>query len=1241
MLKPKIKADKMLIHRYAAAIVGILMLSHPMVAIASQANLIAQQVPKNSPEYAKGKQLLDEAEKLLQQGTGESLQKAIALYSQALLIWRKIGDRIQEFSTLSKIATAYKAFSQSQKALEYDNQALVITRELKSSLLEAQTLVNVAGDYRNLGESQKALQYYNQVLSFYQAEKKLDLAAETLQNIGGVYFFNLSETQKALDAYNQALKIQRTTNNTPAQASTLSEIASVYTSLGEYQKALPILNQALEIQRLRRDINGQSEIYGKIGLLYYLLGENQQSLNSLNQALKLQQQAQFNLSGTPLFLNLLRQAVIIQNIAGTYKSLGDYPKAISYFNSARSLNQKAGNRNSEAFVLKGLSSTYSALGDKQKALESLKQALELQRAIHNPENEASTLADIGDIYQSFGDYQKALDTYNQALTLQRQLQEPYGEAGTLSSIAYVYSLLGDYELSTDTYIQALEICKKIGNRTLEVQTLYSIGAVYRIAEDYPKALEYYNQSLKLSREQKSLLQESTILSGLIRVYESLKDYPKALEFANQILLLSRQQKSSVSEALAYAYMGRVYLTSGDYQKSLDASIKSVSGFEKLGIRQGEANVLGNVGKAYNSLKQPDKAISIYNQQLGLYQKLGDRKGIADTLYNIAVTERDRNNYQGAQKQIESAIAIIEDIRTNVTSQDLRSSYFASIQKYYQFYIDLLMRLHKQHPDKGYDALALQVSERDRARSLVELLNEANADIRQGVDPKLLELERNLQQKLDATEKRQIQLSNKPNTEAQTEALQKEISALLEQNRQVKAQIRSSSPRYAALTQPQSLTLAQQQQLLDNDTLVLEYSLGEERSYLWAVSKTNIKSYELPKRAEIETIAKQFNGLLKRDNYRLDSTISTSVVSTPGSLPDVEVTSKLSQIVLQPVAKELGNKRLVIVSDGALQYLPFGALPNPKDLTPQPPSLRGKGESDSPLRGGKGEQESNSPPLIGEGLGERSLTPLLVEHEIVNLPSVSTLAVLRKEVNNRQPAPKAIAILADPVFSSDDPRLKSPQQKLDKPNVNELDLSRSVRSSGVKFDRLQFTRTEADRISTLFPDALRKEVFDFDASRAIATSPELSQYRIVHFATHGILNSTQPELSGVVLSLFDNKGMPQNGFLRLHDIFNLNLPAELIVLSACETGLGKEIKGEGLIGLTRGFMYAGSPRVVVSLWSVNDEATSELMTKFYQKMLQNKLKPAAALRSAQIEMLKNDKFAAPYYWAAFTLQGEWK
>ncbi|MEP0781156.1 CHAT domain-containing protein [Microcoleus sp. ZQ-A2] len=658
----------------------------------------------------------------------------------------------------------------------------------------------------------------------------------------------------------------------------------------------------------------------------------------------------------------------------------------------------------------------------------------------------------------------------------------------------------------------------------------------------------------------------------------------------------------------------MYLASGDYQKALEATQKAVAGLQKVGYRQGEANALRNLGKVYNALKQYEKALSTYDQVLALRRTLGDRTGEAETLYNVAITQRDRGNLNEARTQIEAAINIVEDIRTRVTSQELRTSYFASVQNYYQFYIDVLMQLHKKEPSIGYDALALQASERARARSLLELLTEANADIRQGVDPEVLQRDRTLQQKLDAVEKRRIELFNGQWTDQQVEALEKETAALVAEYRQVQEQIRRTSPRYAALTQPQPLTLAEiQQQVLDDDTMLLEYSLGEERSYLWAVTKTGITSYELPKREEIEAAAKEFYQLLNNRDYHLGTSRELGVEGHPGSSVDTnEAATKLSQMLLAPVAAQLGNKRLLIVSDGALQYVPFTALPAPGTL----------------------------------GVGARHVVPLLVNHEIINLPSASTLAVLRKELNDRKSAAKAIAVLADPVFGTNDPRLKSSSgqgsgTQPEDSNINRRALELSATTANVSFNRLPFTRQEAEQILALVPTTERMQAFDFAANRAIATNPELQNYRIVHLATHGILNSTQPELSGVVLSLVDEKGTLQNGFLQLRDIFNLNLPAELVVLSACETGLGKEVRGEGLVGLTRGFMYAGTPRVVVSLWSVSDRATSELMVKFYKKMLQDGLKPAAALRAAQIEMWQQKQWQAPYYWAAFTLQGEWR
>jgi CHAT domain-containing protein len=331
------------------------------------------------------------------------------------------------------------------------------------------------------------------------------------------------------------------------------------------------------------------------------------------------------------------------------------------------------------------------------------------------------------------------------------------------------------------------------------------------------------------------------------------------------------------------------------------------------------------------------------------------------------------------------------------------------------------------------------------------------------------------------------------------------------------------------------------------------------------------------------------------------------------------------MLLGPIASKLRqewkDKRLVIVAPGALEHLPFAALPLPS---------------------------------------ENNYQPLVASHEVVNLPSASVLAEIRREVAARQPAAKTLAVIADPVFEPNDPRAvqaakkKGPGDNLvasvlsadDAPAASPFaansDLVRALRSfNRAGFSRLPFSREEARIIAELVPKTSLLKATDFQADRAMTTSGALSSYRIVHFATHGLLNSEHPELSGLVLSLVDERGQTRDGFLRMHEIFNLQLPADLVVLSACQTALGKEIKGEGLVGLTRGFMYAGAERVVASLWQVDDQATAQLMQHFYRGMLKDGLRPAAALRAAQIEMSKQKRWAAPYFWAGFVLQGEWK
>jgi CHAT domain-containing protein len=348
---------------------------------------------------------------------------------------------------------------------------------------------------------------------------------------------------------------------------------------------------------------------------------------------------------------------------------------------------------------------------------------------------------------------------------------------------------------------------------------------------------------------------------------------------------------------------------------------------------------------------------------------------------------------------------------------------------------------------------------------------------------------------------------------------------------------------------------------------------------------------------------------------------------------------LSRMLLGPAASQLGRKRLLIVADGALQYLPFGALPAPETERQRDGETERRRDGETGGQGDKGTRRQEKSAIRNPQ--SAIPTPLIVNHEIVHLPSASALAVLRRELAGRKPAAKTVAVLADPVFSADDARVKTGAKTQTGESAPSPDLTRAINDVRGELRRLLLTRDEAEAILSVTPRTGALGALDFRANRATAVSDELSRYRIVHFATHGLLNSEHPELSGVVLSLVDERGLQQDGFLRLHEIFNLRLPAELVVLSACQTGLGKEVKGEGLVGLTRGFMYAGAARVVASLWQVNDAATAELMKRFYRRMLQDGMRPAAALRAAQVEMWRRPQWRSPFYWGGFVLQGEWK
>jgi CHAT domain-containing protein len=940
-------------------------------------------------------------------------------------------------------------------------------------------------------------------------------------------------------------------------------------------------------------------------------------------------------------------------------------KAGELYHKALALFRQAGDQLKEIEILYLLSDIHNSFGESEQAVEVAKQAVALARDINNLDRLANALMYLGESYSLLSDYRQALEAYQQALPVWRSLgpTRSWGAGWALNSMATCYRYLGERHKAVVYAEEALKIrqaidympryrvvgssatnlgadylamgeiqkaieylelgldnWKKAKDAWGEARAYYFFGDFYFLLGDLQLAIENYQEALAKWRVSKDPNWIANALHSLARVSINTNDLPAATRYLDEALNLQVQSKDQRGQAETLALFGRLHTIGGESRKGLEYYRQSLALSREIGARGSEAHALTDLGETYYTLGDRREARETLRQALQLHRAIQSSAGETRTLYLLARVERDLGLTTEARSSIEAALEIVESLRASVVSQDLRASYLASVRDHYEFYLDLLMRNRSDENERA----ALQISERASARSLLEALRESRADIREGVDAALLARERELQQLLNGKSEYQIRLLSGKHTAEQAAAVANEIKTIVGRLQETRARIRAVSPRYAALTQPQPVTVEQiQRELLDNDSLLLEYALGEERSYLFAVTPTSLTSYELPKRAEIEAQAARVYELMTARDRSVKGETPREERDRAGRA-DAELpqqTAALSRMILGPAAAQLGKKRLLIVAQGKLQFIPFNALPEPDS---------------------EGNQSAIRNP--------QSAIPMVFNHEIVTLPSASTLAALRREMAGRKAAPKAIALLADPVFEADDNRFRSLRaQSAPKPGVKprSRDLLRAAEVFGesgdqIRFRRLEATGWEADQIAKLAPATQVLKAKDFAANHTTAISGELSKYRIIHFASHSFLHSAHPELSGIVLSLFDEHGREQDGFLRLHEIYNLKLPAELVVLSACRTGLGKEIKGEGLMSLTRGFMYAGAPRVMVSAWEVEDRPSATLMVKFYKHLLgPRKLSAAAALRAAQLEMWRDREFAAPYYWAGFTLQGEWK
>jgi CHAT domain-containing protein/tetratricopeptide (TPR) repeat protein len=838
------------------------------------------------------------------------------------------------------------------------------------------------------------------------------------------------------------------------------------------------------------------------------------------------------------------------------KDLTRYEEAEARFRSALELWRDAGSTVGQAETLLRLGALLRLWEKYEPALEAFDDALPAFREVGDRRGEAMTLYNQGIVHRRQASMQRALELYDRSRVIWQELGDRAMVARTINNIAVVRQLLGDAERAIEDLQRALAIYEEVGDTISQQIALNNIGWVqHRGLGDPGAAVDYFRRALRLAEESEDLTDQAGYLFNLARAEVDLGDPDAALADAERAGELARQVRNQ------------------DYEI-------------------GSTIVAGQARQARGELST---AAALFEEALAASRPLGLRSRESEALYHLARARRAQGRLDEALEAIDRSLTVLESVRAEVDSRSLKSTFLAFRRPYYELEVQLLVERARRDGGEAAAGLALEASERTRARGLLETLAAARADLTRGVDLALLDEELELRRQIN--EQDLLRWSNEGEERASAD---ERLARLVDRLEVVGQRISRSSPQYAALARPRPLELDRvRSEVLDGESLLLEYSLGEDVGYLFAVTDSSIEIFDLPPLAAVEAAARDvYERLTDRQGW-----LGAGWRAHEAGYR--RAAQGLSEMILGPVAGRLAGRRLLVAPEGALHFIPFAALPTP---------------------------------------GAESWRPLVLDHEVVHLPSAATLAILRQRSTGRRVAAGALAVLADPVFGSDDPRLASSSaaESAASKAADTEPAPRSEWESGLEFRRLPHSRREAESIAALVEPGLRWVALDFEASRAAAMSQDLGRYRIVHFATHGFLNSRIPQLSGLTLSLVDESGSSVDGFLRLHEIYELELSADLVVLSACQTALGRAIRGEGLVGLVRGFLHSGAQSVIASLWQIEDDATARLMERVYSGLLRDGRPAAAALRQAQIELLTGEpRWRSPYFWAAFVTQGEWR
>jgi len=874
--------------------------------------------------------------------------------------------------------------------------------------------------------------------------------------------------------------------------------------------------------------------------------------------------------------------------------------------------------------LNALGSVHFQLGDYATALDYYRRARAVRETLDRPRDLGTTLGYLGNVYYRMGRLEEARESYEQAIRV-------FGPAGATMlhparlGLANVYSDLGEYHRALDLYREHLALAQEQDNTQEAAKALLNIALTERALGDPTAALRSLGKVRELQVAEDDTYDLATTLNWTGIIYRELGNLPRSMDAFKEAGAYADSSENELDQALARANTGDVYLYMNLPDRALEAYRGAVAQFDTLGAVSSARSALAGMADAHQSRGEYETALQIYRDIYNRDQAVDSRGDMAGDLVNVGnalnnlgrldealhtfreatalageLARKDlvwrsylgtadcferRGVLDSAQVYNGMAIDLLETFRGRALSEATRTAFLGQRAYVYEAQIHVLGKLWERTGSQEFARRALAVAERGKARALLESMGEGRVDLDAGVDSVLAarqhRVERALkevQYRLRLVETGEIPADSARVFKARLRDLEKEQTDVLEQ-------IRLNNPRFGTLDagKPSDLETLRRDLLRDKHDVLLEYALGDSASYVWVVTRKDLTLAALPPRSEIE-------GAVQRLRSGLTSPRAA------GDAAYLDGATALYRMLLEPVAGPLAKaKTVLIVPDGALQFVPFGALLRKAPDAPLP--------EDGPERN-----------------ATFAALPYAFSGQVLCYgSSATTLATLARNRSTDSLKHARLLGLGAPAFAAAGD------------SAAETGLVRAGLAP------LPFTRGEVEAIAQRFPPDRREILLGEEARESRITAPGfLDRFDILHFATHGLIDERYPERSSLALS--HPRDASEDGYLQASEIYRLHTHAGLVVLSACETGLGKMVAGEGVLGLPRAFFYAGASEVLVSLWSVSDRSTASLMDGFYQNLITRGEPPARALAGAKGQLRRSHDFAHPFYWAPFVLMG---